>query len=35
MQHARGRSAYRVLVGKPEGRRPPKDLSLNWRIILK
>jgi hypothetical protein len=29
------RNAYRVLVGKPEGRRPLADLTGNARIILK
>jgi hypothetical protein len=29
------RSAYRVLVGKPEGKNHLEDLDVNGRIILK
>jgi hypothetical protein len=29
------RCAYRVLVGKPKGRRPLEDLGIDGRIILK
>jgi hypothetical protein len=29
------RGAYRVLVGKPEERRPPGDACTDGRIILK
>jgi hypothetical protein len=29
------RSAYRALVGKPEGRNHLKDLGIDGRIILK
>jgi hypothetical protein len=29
------RVAYRVLVGKPEGRNHLKNPSVDWRIILK
>jgi hypothetical protein len=29
------RGAYRVLMGKREGRKYMKDPGLNWRIILK
>jgi len=29
-----GRSVYRILVGKPEGRRPLGDPSVDGRIIL-
>jgi hypothetical protein len=29
------RIAYRVLVGKPEGKRSPGELDVGWRIILK
>jgi hypothetical protein len=29
------RGAYRVLVGKPEGRRPLGRHRSRWRIILK
>ena len=29
-----GEGAYRVLVGKPEGKRPLGDLGVNWWIIL-
>jgi len=32
---ARRRSAYRVLMGKPEGRRPLTKPRRRWRIILK
>jgi len=30
-----GRSAYRVLVGKPEGRRPLGILRLRWENNIK
>jgi hypothetical protein len=30
-----GRGVYRVLVGKPEGKRPLRDLGLGGRITLK
>jgi len=30
-----GRGVYRVLVGKPEGKRPLGDPGLEWRIILR
>jgi hypothetical protein len=30
-----GRGAYRVLVGRPEGRRPLGRPRRRWRIILK
>jgi hypothetical protein len=30
-----GRGAYRILVGRPEGRRPLKDPDVDGRIILK
>jgi hypothetical protein len=29
------RDAYRVLMGKPEEKRPLEDLSVDGRIILK
>jgi hypothetical protein len=29
------RDAYRILVGKPEGKRPLGRPRLGWRIILK
>jgi hypothetical protein len=29
------RSVYKMLVGKPEGKRPLGRPTLNWRIILK
>jgi hypothetical protein len=29
------RGAYRILVGRPEGRRPLVRPRRNWRIILK
>jgi len=29
-----GRSVHRVLVGKPEGKRPLGDLDVDGRIIL-
>jgi hypothetical protein len=29
------RNAHRILVGKPEGKRPTEDLNVNGRIILK
>jgi hypothetical protein len=28
------RNAYKVLVGKPEGKKPQEDLSIDGRIIL-
>ena len=30
-----GRGAYRVLVGKPEGKKPMEEPGVNRRIILK
>jgi hypothetical protein len=30
-----GRGAYRILVGRPEGRRPLEDPVVDGRIILK
>jgi hypothetical protein len=30
-----GRGAYRVLVGRPDGRRPLQDLAVDGKIILK
>jgi hypothetical protein len=29
------RNAYRILMGKPEGKRPRKYLHVNGKIILK
>jgi hypothetical protein len=29
------RNAYRILVGKPEGKRPLEQLDVSGRIILK
>jgi hypothetical protein len=29
------RGAYRVLVGRPDGKRPPEDLGVDGRMILK
>ena len=29
------RGAYRVLVGRPEGKRPLDDLGVDGRVILK
>jgi hypothetical protein len=29
-----GRGVYRVLIGKPEGKRPLEDLGVGVRIIL-
>jgi hypothetical protein len=29
------RHAYRILVGKPEGKRPPARLDVDARILLK
>ena len=29
------RGAYRILVGKHEGKRPPEDTGVDGRIILK
>jgi hypothetical protein len=31
----KGRSVYRVLVGKPEGKRPLGDSGIDGRIILR
>jgi hypothetical protein len=28
------RNAYKILVGKPEGKRPLEDLSVHGKIIL-
>jgi hypothetical protein len=33
--YERGRGAYRVFVGKPEGRRSLGRLRHRWRVILK
>jgi hypothetical protein len=33
--HMETRNAYRILVGKPEGKRPLEDLNVGGRIILK
>jgi hypothetical protein len=33
--HGEKRNAYRVLIGKPEGTRPPGRLDVGGRIILK
>jgi hypothetical protein len=33
--HGEGRGVYRILVGKPEGKRPLGRLRPRWRIILK
>jgi hypothetical protein len=30
-----GRGAYRILVGRPEGRNHLEDTGVDWRIILK
>jgi len=30
-----GRGVYRVLVGKPEGKRPLRRPRCKWRIILR
>jgi len=30
-----GRAVYRVLVGKPEGKRPLGRPRLSWRVILR
>jgi hypothetical protein len=35
MQHARERSAYRILVRKPEGRRPLRKLEPKWENNIK
>jgi hypothetical protein len=32
--HGENRNAYRMLVGKPEGKRPLEDLDVGGRIIL-
>jgi hypothetical protein len=32
---SKGMTAYRILVGKPEGKRPPGRLHIGERIILK
>jgi hypothetical protein len=29
------RTAYRILVGKPEGKRPLEKLDIGWKIISK
>jgi hypothetical protein len=34
-KYAERRSPYRVLVGKPEGRRPLEDPGVGGRVILK
>jgi hypothetical protein len=31
----KGRSAYRILMGRPEGRRPLEEQGVDGRIILK
>jgi hypothetical protein len=28
------KTAYRILVGKPEGKRPLRDLDMGGRVIL-
>jgi hypothetical protein len=33
--HGEIRNAYKILVGKPEGKRPLEDEGLDWKIILK
>jgi hypothetical protein len=35
MQHVWGRNTFRVLVGKPEGKRPHGRPRHTWEIILK
>jgi hypothetical protein len=32
--YGQNRNAYRVLVGKPQGKRPLEDLAIDGRIIL-
>jgi hypothetical protein len=34
MWYTRETSAYRVLVGKPEGREPPGRLDVDGRILI-
>jgi hypothetical protein len=34
-QMGEGRGLYRVLVGKPEGKRPRGDPGVDWRILLR
>jgi hypothetical protein len=29
------RNVHRILVGTPEGKKPPGRLAVDWRIILK
>jgi hypothetical protein len=33
--HGEKKNAYRILVGKPEGKRPVGNLGVGGRIILK
>jgi hypothetical protein len=33
--HGEMRNAYKVLVGKPEGKRPQEDIDVGGSIILK
>jgi hypothetical protein len=33
--HGEHRIAHRILVGKPEVKRPPEDLDVGGKIILK
>jgi hypothetical protein len=33
--HGDGRGVYRVLVGRPEGKRPLEDLGIGGRITLR
>jgi hypothetical protein len=33
--HGEGRGAYRVLVGRPEGKRPPGISRLSWEDDIK
>jgi hypothetical protein len=33
--HGEGRDVYRVLVAKPEGKRPLEDLGVSGRITLR
>jgi hypothetical protein len=33
--HGEKKNAYRILVGKPEGKRPTGRLNIGGRIILK
>jgi hypothetical protein len=33
--HGEGRGVYRVLVGRPEGKRPLEDIGVGRRITLR